>query len=71
MLKFIGITLLAGLGGYALGIIAGVFFVKNFSTNVQDKPLELAMTSIFFFGPVGAFIGLIIAVVYQLLRRYL
>jgi hypothetical protein len=71
MLKFIGITLLAGLVGYAFGVMAGIFIVNNFSTNVQDKPLELAMTSIFFFGPVGAFIGLTIVVVYQLLHRYL
>ncbi|AGF53501.1 unknown protein (plasmid) [Synechocystis sp. PCC 6803] len=71
MFKFIGIVLIGGLAGYALGVAAGIFIVNNFSTNVQDKPLELAMTSIFFFGPMGALIGLIIAVVYQLLRRYL
>ena len=71
MFKFIGSVLIGGLAGYALGVAAGIFIVNNFSTNVQDKPLELAMTSIFFFGPMGALIGLIIAVVYQLLRRYL
>jgi hypothetical protein len=68
MLKFIGITLITALVGYAFGVMAGIFIVNNFSTNVQDKPLELAMTSIFFFGPVGALIGLIIAVLYQLLH---
>jgi hypothetical protein len=71
MLKFIGIILIAALVGYAFGVMTGIFIVNNFSTNVQDKPLELAMTSIFFFGPVGAFIGLTIAVAYQFLRRYL
>ena len=68
MLKFIGITLITALVGYAFGVMAGIFIVNNFSTNVQDKPLELAMTSIFFFGPVGALMGLIIAVLYQLLH---
>jgi hypothetical protein len=71
MLKFIGIALLAALVGYAFGVMAGIFIVNNFSTNVQDKPLELATTSIFFFGPLGALIGFTIAVVYQLLHQYL
>jgi hypothetical protein len=70
MFKFIGIVLIGGLAGYALGVAAGIFIVNNFSTNVQDKPLELAMTSIFFFGPVGAFIGLLVGVVYQILRQH-
>jgi hypothetical protein len=71
MLKFIGITLIPALVGYAFGVIVGIFIVNNSSTNVQDKPLELATTSIFFLGRLGALIGLTIAVVYQLLHRYL
>jgi hypothetical protein len=43
--------------GYVLGAVLGGFGVQVFSGNAHDKSLEIAMTSVFFFGPAGAVLG--------------
>ena len=48
-----GIGLLWGIAGYILVAVASYFLVLQFSPNQHDRDLEAAMTSVFFFGPVG------------------
>ncbi|HEX4892462.1 MAG TPA: hypothetical protein VFV47_04185 [Hyphomicrobiaceae bacterium] len=43
--------------GYVIGALLGAAGTQAFSTNTHDKSLEVAMTSIFFFGPAGAVLG--------------
>lgn len=49
--------------GYAIGVAAGVALITLFSANTHDKSLEMAMTSAFVSGPIGAVAGLVIALV--------
>ena len=51
----------AGLiGGYALGVAAGATLIELFSANTHDKSMEMAMTSAFVTGPIGAIIGAVV-----------
>ncbi len=53
---------IAGLvAGYAAGGLIGAVLIELFSTNRHDKSLEAAMTGAFVTGPLGALVGLIIA----------
>lgn len=50
-------------GGYAIGVGAGLALVALFSPNMHDKSVEMAMTSAFVTGPLGAVAGLIAGIV--------
>lgn len=43
--------------GYAVGAAIGAALVALASSNTHDRSLEMAMTAIFFTGPIGAVIG--------------
>ncbi|HEV2098294.1 MAG TPA: hypothetical protein VGR45_05140 [Stellaceae bacterium] len=45
--------------GYLVFAFAGYWAIESFSTNMSDRDLEAAMTSMFAIGPVGAIIGFI------------
>jgi len=47
--------------GYALGALSGYAGVQAFSGNVHDKGLEAAMTAAFATGPLGAALGVVVA----------
>ncbi|MBA4131896.1 MAG: hypothetical protein C0519_10775 [Hyphomicrobium sp.] len=47
--------------GYALGAVAGYAGVQVFSGNMHDKDLEAAMTAAFATGPLGAVLGVAVA----------
>lgn len=49
--------------GYALGAAAGYAGVQVFSGNVHDRDLEAAMTAAFATGPLGAALGVAVALV--------
>jgi hypothetical protein len=53
-----GFGLLWAVAGYFVAAVASYFLVLNFSST-QDRSVEAAMTSIFFFGPAGAVVGFI------------
>jgi hypothetical protein len=61
-MKRFGIGVLCGIAGYLLVAVASYFLVLQFSANVHDRELEAAMTSAFFFGPVGGVIAFIAGV---------
>jgi hypothetical protein len=58
-LKAIGLALLTGVGGYAVGVVLGLLLVYAFSTNQYDKDMEAGMAGFFFVGPVFAILGII------------
>jgi predicted MFS family arabinose efflux permease len=55
-----GIGVLCAIAGYLIAAIAGYALIAQFSSNVHDRSVEAAMTSIFVFGPAGAVIGFIV-----------
>ena len=58
-----GIGLLCAMAGYLIAAVAGYFLITQFSSNMHDRSVEASMTSIFFFGPVGAVIAFIVGFV--------
>jgi hypothetical protein len=58
-MKRFGIGLLCAVAGYILAAFAGYFLVQQLSSNMHDRSVEAAMTSIFFLGPIGAVIGFV------------
>jgi hypothetical protein len=64
MLKRLGIGLLCAIGGYLVGACLGYFLIEWLSSNMQDRSLEAAMTSIFVCGPVGAALAFVAGLVW-------
>ena len=64
-MKRFAIGVLCALTGYIVAAFASYFLVLQLSSNVHDRSVEAAMTSVFFFGPIGAVLafaaGLILA----------
>jgi hypothetical protein len=62
---------LAGVAGVVLGYLVGGFgggvLVSVLSSNVHDRDVEAAMTGAFVLGPIGAVVGLVVAL--RLVRR--
>ena len=46
-----------------IAAVASYFLVLLFSTNLHDREVEAAMTSAFFFGPIGALLAFVIGVI--------
>lgn len=64
MLKRIGFGLLFAIIGFLVVAIASYFLILEFSSNTHDRSVEAAMTSVFFFGPVGGLAGLVSGVIF-------
>ena len=58
-MKRLGFGLLFAIAGYLAAAFASYFAILLFSSNVHDRSVEAAMTSVFFFGPVGAIAGFV------------
>ncbi|GMW02307.1 MAG: hypothetical protein AMXMBFR84_34430 [Candidatus Hydrogenedentota bacterium] len=69
MVKAFLIALLAGAGGYILGLVGGSALVMQLSSNTHDRSLEAAMTGAFIFGPVAAIGTFAVAFVILATRR--
>jgi len=54
-----GIGLLCAIAGYIAIAAASYYLVLEFSSNHHDRSVEAAMTSVFFYGPVGAVLAFI------------
>jgi hypothetical protein len=59
MLRRIGFGLLFAVLAYMLAAMAGYFLIEALSSNVHDRSVEAAMTSIFVLGPLGGLAGFI------------
>jgi len=62
-MKRFALALLCSIGGYAIAAAASYLLVDRFSSNVHDRAVEAAMTSIFVIGPVGAVVAFVVAFV--------
>jgi hypothetical protein len=58
-MKRFGMGLLWAAAGYLLVAVASYFLVLQLSSNTHDRSVEAAMTSVFFFGPIGAVIAFV------------
>jgi len=63
-MKRFAIGLLCAVGGYVVAAFAGYFLIDWFSSNVHDRSVEAAMTSVFVFGPLGAVIGFVVGLIF-------
>jgi hypothetical protein len=59
MMKRLGFGLLFAVIGFVVAGVAAYFLILTFSANVHDRSVEAAMTSVFFYGPLGAVAGLV------------
>jgi hypothetical protein len=64
-MKTFALSLLAALVGYAGGLFGGMLVVESFSSNMQDRSLEAAMTGAFVLGPAAALIFMIGTIVHR------
>lgn len=53
-------ALIGLVAGYLVGALAGYGLIGMLSSNIHDKPLEMAMTAAFVTGPLGAVVGLVV-----------
>jgi hypothetical protein len=59
-MKRFGIGFAFAIVGYLTAAVASYFIVGQFSSNMHDRSVEAAMTSVFFFGPLGAVIAFVV-----------
>lgn len=64
-MKRLGVGLLFAIAGYFVGALAGYFLIEWFSSNVHDRSLEAAMSSVFFCGPLGAVVAFIVGFIWS------
>jgi len=55
-----GIAVLCAIAGYLVAAVASYFLVGVLSSNMHDRSVEAAMTSVFFFGPLGALVAFVV-----------
>ena len=66
-MKTFGLSLLAAVVGYVIGLFGGMGLVNLFSSNTHDKSMAAAMTGAFFFGPIVAVLAFIATLVFLLM----
>ena len=62
-MKRLAIGVLCAVVGYLLAAAVSYFLVLQFSSNMHDRDVEAAMTSAFFFGPIGALVAFVFGIV--------
>ena len=62
-MKRIGIAFLFVIVGYLIAAVGSYFLGGLLSVNTHDRSVEAAMTSAFFFGPLGAVVAFIVGFV--------
>ncbi|RLT35088.1 MAG: hypothetical protein DWI57_15850 [Chloroflexi bacterium] len=67
-MKTIGISLLVGVAGYAVGVLLGMVAVNLLSANQHDKAVEAAMTGFCFVGPGLAILAIVVFVFARTIR---
>jgi hypothetical protein len=65
-MKIFGLALLAAIGGYLIGLFAGMLLVNLLSSNTHDSSVEAAMTSAFIIGPLVAVLAFVCTLVFLL-----
>ena len=67
-MKTLGLSLLAAVIGYFVGLFGGMVLINLMSSNTHDKSVEAAMTGAFFIGPLVAVLAFVITLTYLLIR---
>ena len=62
-MKRFALGLLCAVGGYVIAAFVEYFLIDWFSSNMHDRSVEAAMTSVFVFGPFGAVVGFVVGFV--------
>ena len=62
-MKRFALGLLCAIGGYVIAAFVGYFLIDWFSSNMHDRSVEAAMTSVLVFGPFGAVVGFVVGFV--------
>lgn len=62
-MKRVAVVVLFAVGGYLCFAIGGYALVSLLSSNMHDRSVEAAMTSVFVLGPLGGLIGIVVGVV--------
>jgi hypothetical protein len=62
-------ALLGLIVGYPAFAVIGYFAISLLSDNQHDRSVEAAVTTIFFFGPLGAIVGLVTGAIFGRPRR--
>jgi uncharacterized membrane-anchored protein len=65
-MKTFGLSILAAIGGYLVGLFGGMVLIEAVSSNRHDQSVEAAMTGAFVFGPFAAVLSVIILLVFRL-----
>jgi type IV secretory pathway VirB2 component (pilin) len=68
-MKPLGLSLLAAIVRYFIGLFGGMSLVETFSSNAHDRSMEAAMTGAFVIGPVAALVAVLVTIIYGLRRR--
>jgi hypothetical protein len=68
-MKTFGLSLLAGLVGYIVGLFGGMWLVSMLSSNTHDRTVEAAMTGAFFIGPLMAILAFVVTLIYLVTRK--
>jgi type IV secretory pathway VirB2 component (pilin) len=68
-MKLFGLSLLAAIVRYFIGLFGGMSLVETFSSNAHDRSMEAAMTGAFVIGPVAALVAVLVTIIYGLRRR--
>ena len=66
MLKIIGLSFLALVAGYIVGLFGGMALMNRLSSNRHDKSVEAATTSALIIGPACSLLAVIATLVYLL-----
>jgi hypothetical protein len=64
----LSLAVLAGIGGYAAGLLGGSVLIEAFSSNIHDKSMEAAMTGAFVVGPLMAAVAVIVVMIFRYRR---
>jgi hypothetical protein len=64
-MKTFGLSVLAAIGAYLVGLFGGMVLIKTFSSNTHDKSVEAAMTGAFVFGPLAAVFAVITLLIFR------
>jgi hypothetical protein len=68
-MKTFGLSLLAAVVGYIVGLFGGMGLVSLLSSNTFDRSMEAAMTGAFVIGPLVAVLAFTGTLVYLRIRR--
>jgi divalent metal cation (Fe/Co/Zn/Cd) transporter len=65
-MKTFGLSILAAVVGYLVGLFGGMVLIEAVSSNTHDQSVEAAMTGAFVFGPLAAILAVVAMLAFRL-----